>query len=86
MAAEVKSWMAANIAEEFDLQPKSRSSGKAHVGDHIVSEAKIAGALAGSVGDDWAMANLSAASQAEDGSKLVYMSTAMAVRLAPTPP
>ena len=55
-----------------------------------LSVPEIAGALAEGVGDEWAMANLSAAScsEAEDGSKLVYnvMSTEMAVRLAPTPP
>ena len=86
IADEASAWMAANIGENFELQPRSRSRGKEHVGDHIASEEEIATALSGGVGDEAAMVNLSAASQAEDGSKLVYMSTAMAVRLAPTPP
>ena len=47
---------------------------------------EIADVLAGGVGDAQAIVNLSAASQAKDGSKLVYMSTALAVQLAPTPP
>ena len=46
----------------------------------------MAGVQAESVGDEYAMAILGAASEAEDGPKLVYMSTGMAVRLAPTPP
>ena len=38
VANEAKAWMAANIGESFELQPKSRSKGKEHVGDHITSE------------------------------------------------
>ena len=43
-------------------------------------------AMAESVVDDEAMAILGAASEAEDGSKLAYITTGLAVRLAPTPP
>ena len=50
VADKAKSWMAANIGEGFELQPKSRSRGKGHVGGHIASEAVIAGALTGGVG------------------------------------
>ena len=88
VAEEAKSWMTTNMGERFKLQPKSRSRDREHAGTHnvIASEAEMAGALAEGVGNEWAMANLSAAREAEDGSKLVYVSTGMAVRLAPTPP
>ena len=75
-----------NLGESFEFQPKSRARGRGHVGEHIASEAEVAGVLADSLGDEYAMTTLGAASEAEDGSKLVYMSTGMPVRLDPKPP
>ena len=88
VADEAKKWSATNLGEKFELQPKARARGSGHVGEHLASEAGMAGVLAESVVKEDAMAILGAASEAEDGSKLVklvYMSTGLAVRLARTP-
>ena len=84
VADEASAWMVANIGAGFELQPRSRSRGKEHVGDHIASEEEIDAALSGSVGDELAMASLSAATQADDGSKLAFKTHHKHNSLSPT--